>query len=314
MLDVLVTCPPMLGMLDSFSQRAEELGFRLHSVSVAQTLSESILVEIVPNHDAWIIGDDPATERVLRAGIGGRLRAAVKWGVGLDNVDVEACQAIGLPFDYTPGVFGEEVADLAMGYLLCFAKNICSIDRQIRSFYVWPKPVGMSLDRKMVGVVGLGNIGLALLKRLRVFGLNVIAYDPFVDQESSLQGAKLATWPERLEELDFLILTCSLNSSNFEMLNEAALSTLKASCVVINVSRGGLIDESALIYALEAGKIGGAALDVFREEPLPQRSALRDYDNTILGSHNASNTKEGVIRASTLALNKLSALLVREGR
>jgi D-3-phosphoglycerate dehydrogenase / 2-oxoglutarate reductase len=157
--NILVTCPPMLGAMDLFRSDFESLGLDFFGANVVQTLSEDELVVLLPRFNGWIIGDDPATARVLEAGAAGSLEAIVKWGVGVDNVDFEAAQRLGVPACNTPGVFGKEVADLAMHYVSGLARQTFLIDRTIRSGTGWPKPSGISLAEKVVALVGFGDIG-----------------------------------------------------------------------------------------------------------------------------------------------------------
>ena len=145
---VLVTCPPMLGMLGDFVASAQELGLELVPAEVTQTLSESELIELLPNFDGWIIGDDPATQKVFEAGQRGLLKAAVKWGIGVDNVDFKACEALGIPIINTPGMFGGEVADVAVGYVIALARHTFEIDRGVRESN-WPKPRGLSAGAQL---------------------------------------------------------------------------------------------------------------------------------------------------------------------
>jgi D-3-phosphoglycerate dehydrogenase len=306
---VLVTCPPMLGMLDQFAGTAERNGLQLNGVQTTQVLSEEELISLLPDYDGWIIGDDPATRRVFEAGKQGRLKAAVKWGIGTDNVDFDACEDLGIPITNTPQMFGSEVADLAIGYLVGLARQSFLIDREIRARNSWPKPAGVSLNGKRVGIVGFGDIGYATAKRLVGFDMYATAYDPVVEGNKGLDFVRRADWPDGLETLDFLVFTCSLNAENHHMLNEHTIHILKPGAFVINVARGPLIDELALINALESGQIGAAALDVFEKEPLPADSALRKMPQCIFGSHNGSNTVEAVTRASHEAIRKLSEFL-----
>ena len=141
---VLVTCPPMLGMLDSFGDTFKQLGVEITAPNVVQTLTVDELKLLVPKHDGWIIGDDPATRSVFEAGKRGSLRAAVKWGIGTDNVDFSACEDLGISIVNTPNMFGTEVADIAMGYIIGLARETFQIDRGVRAGF-WPKPSGISL-------------------------------------------------------------------------------------------------------------------------------------------------------------------------
>ena len=141
---ILVTCPPMLGMFHEFVEPAREAGFELVAAKVTQTLSQDELVALLPQYDGWIIGDDPATRSVFEAGKAGRLKAAVKWGIGVDNVDFAACKDLGIPIINTPQMFGAEVADVALAYVIGLARQLFEIDRGVRAGG-WPKPAGMSL-------------------------------------------------------------------------------------------------------------------------------------------------------------------------
>lgn len=309
MKDIVVTCPPMLGQFDLFTDFAAELGLTLHRANVTQILSEEELCALLPNYDGWIIGDDPATRRVFEAGQAGRLKAAVKWGIGVDNVDFDACHDLGIPIDNTPRMFGAEVADVATGFVIGLARELFSVDRGVRAGN-WPKPAGISLSGRTVGVVGLGDISRQTVRRMVAMGLEVVAYDPGVDGDAGFPGLlERAAWPERVEELDFIVFTCALNSHNFHMLNAEVLARCKPGVRIVNVARGPLIDEVALVAALQSGHVHSAALDVFEVEPLPADSPLRDMERCIFGTHNGSNTIDGVIRASHSAIGKLAEFL-----
>lgn len=302
---ILVTCPPMLGMIDEFIPLAAQQGHELVPAKVTQTLSEAELIELLPQFDGWIIGDDPATRRVFEAGKAGRLKAAVKWGIGVDNVDFAACKDLGIPIINTPNMFGGEVADVGVGYLIGLARQLFLIDRGIRLDNAWPKPAGMSLAGKTVGLIGFGDIGRSAAKRLAGFDMNVIAYDPGVEGNGGFDHVSRAAWPERVEEADFLFFTCALTAKNRHMLDADVLARTKQGVQVINVARGPLIDEQALISALQSGHVTAAALDVFEVEPLPAESPLRGMPRCIFGSHNGSNTKDAVRRASHEAMKRL---------
>ena len=305
---VLVTCPPMLGMIEAFYGNAEQLGIELVPAQVTQTLSEDELSELLPIYDGWIIGDDPATRRVFEAGQAGKLRAAVKWGIGVDNVDFEACKDLCIPIINTPGMFGAEVADIAVGYVIALARHTFEIDRGVRAGG-WPKPRGISLAGKTVALIGFGDIGRNTAQRLLAADMRIIAYDPFADPASIEAPVQLAAWPERLEEADFLVVNCALTRSSFHMVDAEALARIKPGVRIVNVGRGPVIDEQALIEALATGQVFSAALDVFEVEPLATDSPLRGHERCIFGSHNASNTEDGVVRTSLEALSKLSGFL-----
>jgi D-3-phosphoglycerate dehydrogenase len=305
---ILVTCPPMLGMLDSFVAPALELGLDLVPAEVTQTLSEEELIELLPQFDGWIIGDDPATQQVFEAGQRGSLKAAVKWGIGVDNVDFKACESLGIPITNTPGMFGGEVADVAVGYVIALARHTVEIDRGVRSGG-WPKPRGLSLAGRTAAVVGYGDIGRNTARRLLAADMQVIAYDPYVDEASLEPRVSLATWPERIADADFVVVNCALTPSSHHLLNAAAFAAMKPGVRVVNVGRGPVIDEQALIAVLASGQVHSAALDVFEQEPLPLDSPLRSHPACIFGAHNASNTVDGVERTSQKAIQLLAGFL-----
>lgn len=310
MKDVLVTCPPMLGQIDLFMDYAAERGLKLHPAKVTQILSEDELKAVLPAYDGWIIGDDPATRSVFETAKAGRLRAAVKWGIGVDNVDFSACKDLDIPIVNTPQMFGTEVADLATAFVIGLARQLFLIDRGVRAGE-WLKPAGISIAGRRVGVVGLGDIGRNTVTRLQALGLKVVVYDPGVESDAGITGLERAAWPEGVENLDFLVFTCALNKHNFHMLDAGVLARCKPGIRIVNVARGPLIDEAALIAALQSGHVHSAALDVFEIEPLPSNSPLREMERVILGTHNGSNTIDGVIRASHTAINRLADFLQR---
>ncbi len=305
---ILVTCPPMLGMIDSFRPLFDAKGVELTAPRVVQTMCVAELKELVPQHDGWIIGDDPATREVFSVGKGGRLKAAVKWGIGVDNVDFAACKELGIPITNTPNMFGPEVADIAMGYVVALARETFEIDRAVRAGS-WPKPRGISLAGKAVALIGYGDIGRNTARRLLAADMKVIAYDPAASQSPEAQSVEFARWPERLEEADFIVATCALTPSSHHMINAEALAMAKPEVRVVNVARGPVIDEPALIAALQSGQVYSAALDVFETEPLPMDSPLHQHPHCIFGSHNASNTADAVLRTSEIAIGKLFGFL-----
>ena len=305
---ILVTCPPMLGMIDSFRHVFEEKGIELSTPNVVQTLSVEELKKIVPQHDGWIIGDDPATREVFEAGKAGNLKAAVKWGIGVDNVDFDACKDLKIPIINTPDMFGREVADIAMGYIIALARETFEIDRSVRNGE-WIKPRGISLSGKTVALVGFGDVGKSTAKRLLAADMKVVAYDPMADNNPNLLEVAREVWPNRIEEADFIVVTCALTKSSYHMVNADVFEQAKDGVRVVNVGRGPIVDETSLENALKSSKVYSAALDVFEVEPLPMGSYLRAHPRCIFGSHNASNTADAVELTSHLAIDKLFKFL-----
>ncbi len=298
----------MLRMIDTFRPLFAQHGATITTPNVVQTLSVEELKQLVPQHDGWIIGDDPATREVFEAGKAGKLKAAIKWGIGVDNVDFAACKDLGIPITNTPNMFGGEVADIAVGYVIALARQTFEIDRGVRAGE-WPKPCGISLAGKTVALVGYGDIGKNTARRLLAADMTVLAYDPYAPDDSAMPQVQRATWPERIHEVDFIVINCALTPSSHHMLNAEVLAQCKLGIRVVNVGRGPIIDGPALEAALETGQVFSAALDVFETEPLPMHNPLRSHPRCVLGSHNASNTADAVTRTSQIAIQHLIKFL-----
>lgn len=309
---ILVSCPPMLGMLTEFDADFAALDMHVEAPQLVQVLSEAELILRLPDCDGWIIGDDPATDAVLRAGAAGRLKAAVKWGIGIDNVDLAATGELGLGFINTPDMFGDEVADYAMAYVTGLARELFVVDRGVRAGG-WPKPAGISLRGKTVGLIGYGSIGRATARRLAAAGLKILVYDPAAAAMTAARedGHGRHAWPHDIEQCDFLVFTCALTNANRHMFNHEVLARCRPGLRLVNVARGPLVDTDALLSGLREGRIHGAALDVFDSEPLPLDHALRGFERVVFGSHNGSNTVEAVRRTSRKAIAELARLLGR---
>lgn len=298
----------MLGIFERFREDFDRRSIDPTPAVVTQTLSEEELIATLPDFDGWIIGDDPASGRVLKAGAGGRLRAIVKWGVGVDNVDFASARDLGLQAAHTPGVFGREVADLAVNYVGGLARQTFRIDREIRHDNAWPKYPGCSLAGKVAAVVGFGDIGRNIARRLLAAEMEVLAYDPFYQAVDGV-AIEVRKWPEGIQDADFIVFSAPLNDSTRHMLNRSLLPALKSGVRVVNVGRGPVIEEAALVEGLVTGRIHSVALDVFEDEPLSSDSPLRTYPNNIFGSHNGSNTVEAVERVSRIAIDLIAEML-----
>ena len=304
---ILITCPPMVAAWSDLEPHLCPESWAVTCRSGLQTLSEEDLIQLVPQFDGWIAGDDPASRSVLTAGARGRLKAVVKWGIGVDAIDRAAATELGVGFANTPGVFGDEVADVALGYVLMLARRLHEVDRSVKEGG-WLKPVGISLRGKTLGVIGLGSIGQAIARRGSAFGMRVIGADVVQVEDWAVNWTQ-GNLDEVFSEADFLVLACGLTQENRHLINEETLGRLKPGTFLINVARGPLIDEEALARRLSDGWLGGVALDVFEEEPLPMNSPLRGLQHCIFGSHNGSNTAEAVDRVNRLSVDLLFDLL-----
>src|SRR5262249_12665632 len=284
---VLVSAPYMLPELEKFRSRLEAEGVEIITTPVNERLSEEELLPLVATIDGAICGDDRFTERVLRKAP--RLKVISKWGTGIDSIDTSAAAKLGIRVCNTPNAFTDPVADTALGYILCFARRLPWMDQDIRRG-LWTKPDAISLQECVLGVVGVGNIGKAVVRRARAFGMTVLGTDPAPVPASFVAetGLRLAPLRVLLEEADFISLHCDLNPTSFHLIVRDELSAMRSAAYLINTARGPIVDEPALVHALRERRIAGAALDVFEVEPLPADSPLRAMDNCLLAPHNAN--------------------------
>jgi len=287
---VLVTGLMMLAEFDRFQAIMAEKGIEAVRVPVKQFLSEEELLPIVGEFDGWAAGDDRVTGPVLKAALP-RLKVIAKWGTGVDSFDLPAAKAAGVPVYNAPGAFQNAVSEVAVGFMLDVSRALSATDRAVRAGK-WPKPCGGGLYQKTVGIVGLGAIGRGVAERAIGFGTKILAYDPFEPPAPDYVTYKPLA--EVLSQSDFVVLCCNMTAENFHLINADTLATFKDGAILANVGRGPLVDEPALIAALKTGRLGGAGLDVFEQEPLPADSELRSFDNVILGSHNANNQKAAI--------------------
>jgi len=301
---VLITCRQMQNCIDEFRPMLDERKLELVLLEIVQQPSEDDLIEIIGGFDGMIAGDDPLSARVLDHAK--RMRIISKWGVGIDGIDLNAARALGIPVVNTPGVFGGEVADLALGYVIMLARQLHRIDASVKAGG-WFKHEGRSLAGKVLGVAGFGSIGQAVGARGKGFGMRVVAHDvaEAASATAANMGVEMLGRDEFFQQGDFLVLCSPLTPETRHMVNERTLALMQPGSYLVNVGRGPLVDESALVEALDSGRVAAAALDVFEEEPLPATSGLRRFEQCVFGSHNASNTQEGVLRASAQAVENL---------
>lgn len=301
---VLITCPQMRRTIDHFRGRLDAAEIDVDLPEVVQALSEEELAPMIGRYDGMIAGDDEVTAAVIAKA--DRLRTIAKWGVGLDGIDLDAARSRGITVTNTPGVFGEDVADVAAGYLIMLARQLHRVHASVASGG-WHKHEGRRLAGALLGVAGFGSIGRAVARRGHGFGMRVIAHDVADDARAAAaeRGIEIVNRDELFRRSEFLVLCMPLTRDTRHMVDERTLALMPAGSFLVNVARGQLVDEQALAAALAAGSLAGAALDVFEEEPLPAASSLRRFEQCVFGSHNSSNTSEGVLEASTRAVENL---------
>ncbi len=282
-------------------------GIELEAGERSKAYTEAELLDVIAQYDGIIVGTDPMTERVIQAGK--QLKIIAKNGVGYDNVDLKAATARGIYVTFTPGAVEQTVADSTFALIFALGRQIVQGDAAIRRGE-WKRAVGINLSNKKLGIVGLGRIGKNVVLRSRGFNMQVYASDPYADQ------AFCAEHSVRLVDLDELFATCDIVSIHAPLLeatrhlvNQRTLSLMKPGALLINTARGELVDEAALVRALQDKKIGGAALDVFSKEPLPGNSPLRALDNVILTPHTAGYSYDTLIASGMMIAESILAAL-----
>ncbi len=287
---VLFTAPYMIPFVDRFQPVFDQYNIDLIVPDVHERMEESDLLDYAGQFDGTICGDDRYTARVVEACMP-RLKVISKWGTGIDSIDAEACSRYEIKLCRTPNAFTLPVADTVMGYILAFARRQPWMDREMKSGK-WDKLPGKSLSECTLGVIGVGNIGKAVTRRARAFGMKVygtdiIEIDHVFITESGTQMTDLETL---LSNSDFVSINCDLNPTSYHLINNDTLALMKPDAVLINTARGPIVEEKALIEALQAKRLAGAALDVFEHEPLPLDSPLMKMDNVMLAPHNSNSS------------------------
>ena len=287
---VLVSAPYMIPVIDRFRPLLESYGIELVIAPVEERLNEDDLLALAGTFDGTLCGDDRYTERALEA-CAPRLKVISKWGTGIDSIDQQACARLGIMIGRTPNAFTLPVADTVFGYMLAFVRRQPWMDRAMKSG-IWDKLPGRALSECTLGVVGVGNIGKAVIRRGRAFGMHILGADiieiaPDFIRENEFQMTSL---DDLLRRSDFVNLSCDLNPTSYHLMNARTLALMQPSAILINAARGPVVEELALVAAVQNGVIAGAALDVYEVEPLPLDSPLLKMDNVLLAPHNANSS------------------------
>lgn len=287
---ILLTAPYMLPFLERFLPVFSHYGLEVIAPNVEERMEEKDLLEYAGKFDGTICGDDRYTRRVLEK-CTPRLKVVSKWGTGIDSIDQAASQELGIQVKNTLNAFTLPVADTVMGYILAFARRQPWMDREMKAGK-WQKLPGRSLSECTLGVIGLGNIGKALIRRARGFGMTILGNDiQTIAPDFILENkVEMTSFKDLLRRADFVSMNTDLNPTSRHLMNKEAFACMKPTAIMINSSRGPVVDEKALVAALQSGQIGGAAMDVFEEEPLPLTSPLLKMDNVMLAPHNSNSS------------------------
>lgn len=305
---VLISAPYFLPVVDEFKTYFDQHDVEIIVADVEERLEEHQLLELIADVDGVLCGDDRFTEKVMEAAP--RLKVIAKWGTGIDSIDADAASDRGICICRTPGAFTHPVADSVLGYILSFARNIPFMDEAMKRGE-WKKIPGRALNESTIGVIGVGAIGEAVLERARPFGATLVGNDiRTIDiAKTASLGVEMTSLDDLLRRSDYISVNCDLTPESHHLINERTLGMLQSHAVLVNCARGPIIDEKALEKAVREGRIGGVAMDVFENEPLPGDSELRNYGNVLMAPHNSNSSPSAWQRVHLNTLDQLVASL-----
>ncbi len=287
---VLVSAPYILPEMARFRPVLESFGLELIMPEVDERLSEQEILAYAGKFDGTICGDDHYTRRVIEA-CAPRLRVISKWGTGIDSIDQTAASEFGVVVGNTPNAFTVPVSESVIGYMLAFSRQIPWLDTSMKAGH-WEKIIGKTLSECTLGVIGVGNIGKAVLRRARAFGMTLLGNDIVEIPPDFLleNGVEMTDLEDLFTRSDFISVNCTLNPTSYHLVNAERLALCRPETVLINTARGPIVDQDALVAALDQGAIRGAALDVFEKEPLPVENPLLSMDQVLLAPHNTNSS------------------------
>lgn len=291
-----------------YSEILAKAGFEISYVPEGANLrDERVLDEFLQaeQFEAIIASMEPLNRRVLTHS---SLRVVARMGVGYDSVDIAAADDLGIVVTITPGTLEVSVAEHTIALMFAVTRDIIRRDRNVREGR-WPRLALPRMEGKTFGIVGLGRIGRQVVPRVKGLGMKVMGYDPFVDESfiETHQIERCATTDELFSKADVISLHLPTNPETINLINERTLALMKPTGVLINTGRGGLVDEEALYQAMSNGHLLGAALDVFKKEPLPTDSPLLSLDNLVTCEHMGGLDQEGQVATSSLAASGVVA-------
>ena len=284
----------------------EQVGEVIYNTT-GKPLSAEQLCELLPGVDGYIAGLDEINAHALAAA--SRLKVISRYGVGVDNVDLDAAKARGIIVTNTPGANSVSVAELAIGLMLSLLRSIPQAVNATRRGE-WPRLSGKSLEGRTVGLLGLGSIGRQVARRLAGFDCRILAYDPRPDEDfARSQGVQLLPLEEVLAQADILSLHLPATAETRGMVNDGFLARMKPGAYLINTARGELIDEDALLRALQSGHLAGAALDAFSQQPPDPANSLLTLPQVLVTPHTGAHADSATNNMGWMAVRDCLAVL-----
>jgi D-3-phosphoglycerate dehydrogenase / 2-oxoglutarate reductase len=300
---------PMRDIPHCYEPLLTEAGLELVYPTAVRQMTEDELMGYLPGCIASLAGSEPYTRRVIEAGAKAGLKVIGRAGVGYDGVDVQACRDFGVTVTYAPGSNHEAVGEHAMMMILAIAKQLIMQDRETRAGR-WPRRAQMPVREKTLGIIGLGRTGQALAQRANAFRMNILACDPYVDGEyAKRHNIPLLPLDEVLKHADFLSVHVPLTSETRQIIRADTIGKLKPGAIIINTSRGEVVNEPDLVEALKNKHLAAAGLDVFEHEPL-KNNPLQELDNVLLTAHTAGvdyRSREDMVRFAAEGIVKVLA-------
>ena len=280
---------------------------------VAKSSSANDILAVARDADAILVTYAKLPGELIRQLT--RCKAIGRFGLGVDNIDLAAAKALGIAVNYVPDYCLREVSDHAMALLLALARKVTLANKLVQSAR-WEVPPLVPLRRlegQVLGLIGFGNIPRMLAPKAKAFGLKVLAHDPYVAKETlNAAGVEGVSFDNLLARADFISVHVPLLPATRGLMNAAAFAKMKKGACLINTARGPLVDEAALVTALDSGHLGGAALDVVTTEPLPKDSVLLGRDNVILTPHTAFYSVEALEELQSKCANDVARVLSGE--
>ena len=286
---IVITCPRYFSEIENLKNilSNQDVSIVKHNPK-NQGFNYQEMEYLLKDADVAIIGDDYINKKIVKNL--SNLKLIIKWGVGVDNIEIDK-NSSNLKILNSPADIYLDVAEHTVFLIGALLKKIPFINDQIKNKHLWAKPVGNRIAKKNVGLIGYGMIGKQVSKILSSFDANFYYFDPYVETSKN-DIAKKVDLQVLAENCDIIIVSASLTEESEYLINKDFFSSLLKKPVLINVSRGKIINENDLVYALNEKLISGCALDVFEEEPINKENKLKNFENVIFSSHNASNTYE----------------------
>ena len=306
---ILITPRSFASFSDKSLKMLAERNYKIERNNTGRPYEKEEMLKLIKDVDGIIIGIDELSAVII--GKANKLKVISKYGTGLDNIDIDVATNKKIIVTNTPTANVDAVADLAFGLILSLARRIPEADKKTKSGK-WGKIIGKSVWEKTIGIIGLGKIGKQVAKRAKGFDMNILAFDIVKDKKSAKKyGIKYVKLEKLLRKSDYITIHIPLNYATRNMISYEELEKIKESAFLINTSRGGIVDEEALYDALKNNKLRGAALDVYKNEPL-RESPLTELDNVIMTPHISAYTEEAIENMSIQAAQNLIDVL--EGR